>query len=260
MKMTEIRFTLGYTYNLGDYSNVRPEITLTAEVDGDASNALVDLYQTALGHCHRVIDDALEAEGRPAHFSEEQRFVAYAAHDEKLYAIVPQETSKHFQELFPEWYRTLGHQGKKGFRADHLWSLLEEQHDSEEYRIFDARKDTLPRVEKVFECKVGNMLFIGRGRSLDVMPQYLSVCADPKIHTSHVRNWETFEADMRRKAKSLGLTLFNISDDDWQAEEEVIAFRTAYEERMNKEQPPVEEEDEIPFDEDEDDEDDEDDE
>ena len=44
MKITEVRFTLGYTYNLGDYSNIRPEVTLTAEVDGDASNALNELY------------------------------------------------------------------------------------------------------------------------------------------------------------------------------------------------------------------------
>ena len=261
MKMTEIRVTLGYTYNLGDYSNVRPEVTLTSEVDSDANNVLNDLYQMAREHCHRVIDDALEAEEKPAHFSEEPRFVAYVAHDEKLYVIVPQDSIKHFDELFPEWHRCRGYNGRKeGFRLNHLQNLLEKD-TKDGYRILDSRKDTLPKIEKVFECKVGNMLFIGRGRNLDVMPQYLSVCADRTINTAHSRNWGTFVTDMRLKAKSLGLTFFNISDfDDWQDEEEVIALRTAYEERMNKKQPPSEEEDNIPFEDVEDDEDDEDDE
>ena len=60
MRITKVKLTLGYTYNLGDYSNIRPEVSLTADIH-DTDNVidcLEHLYDTARLHCHRVIDDA----------------------------------------------------------------------------------------------------------------------------------------------------------------------------------------------------------
>ena len=257
MKCTEIRVTFGYTYNLGDYSNIRPEVSLTAELNDDLQDALNHLYETARGNCHRMIDDALEAEGKPAHFSPEPRFIAYTARDEKLTIIVSQDSFKQFEAEHPHWNLTKGYH-EEGYRFQHLWTLLEKHDMVEGYHLLIFGHDTIPQIEPVFECQLGNMLFVGRGKMIEALPPFLSAAADWQHKYSYHRNFDTFETEMRAKASEHGLTFFNISDfDDWQYEEKVIALRTAYEKYMKKTQQLDEEkEDDIPFDDDEGEEDD----
>ena len=251
MKFTEVRLTLGYTYNLGDYSNVRPEITLTAELDDDLQVALNSLYETARNHCYRMIDEALEANEKPAKFSDEPRFVAYSCHDEKLAVIVLENLYKQFESEHPHWNRTIGFSCWGGYRYHHLRDLLKNRDEKDGFQILDFRFDTLPHIEHVFETNIGNMLIIGRGKQYNVLPPYLLAYRDRE--KTHTRNFDTFEAEMRLKASEQGLTFLNISDfDDWQYEEEIKELRIAYEERQRmKEQQLDEEEDDYDDEEDE---------
>lgn len=76
MKITEITVTYGLTHNLGNYSNVRPDLRLTAVLDEgeDAEGAIEQLYQRARAFCEEAADLALEQDGQRAHFSTEPRY------------------------------------------------------------------------------------------------------------------------------------------------------------------------------------------
>lgn len=94
MIIQTIGVTVGYTHNLGDYSNVRPEIHLTASVLPTESieECAEQLRDLALSQCYELIDKALEDREEPARFFEGPRFNAYVFPDERVCLIIPANT------------------------------------------------------------------------------------------------------------------------------------------------------------------------
>lgn len=76
MKITQITVSYGETQSLPEYSNVKPNLTLTATLDesDDPTEAEALMWQHAKLHVHEQIDAALEANGKPAKYSTEPRY------------------------------------------------------------------------------------------------------------------------------------------------------------------------------------------
>ena len=66
MKVTHIEFEFGMTQNLGDYTNTRPSVKLTAELDDDddPGKVLDDLMGRAILAVRHTVDNELELAGR----------------------------------------------------------------------------------------------------------------------------------------------------------------------------------------------------
>lgn len=116
MQRTKIVVTYQRTHNLGNYSNVRPSISIegTLEESDDPEVVKQQLRAEARAFVHEVIDEALESEGQAAHFSNEPRYrLAYTVEEtylgsgfdrgrhgkarapERLLVIVPQPIRLH---------------------------------------------------------------------------------------------------------------------------------------------------------------------
>lgn len=91
MNITQITVATHYTYNLGNYSNVRPEVQLSATLESHDSLADVaeELRHKTLTICQQQIDEVLELNGEPAQFSKEPRFDAYLFADEQIAFFLP---------------------------------------------------------------------------------------------------------------------------------------------------------------------------
>jgi len=68
MRITQVTVSYGETQSLPEYSNVKPQLSLTAELEpGDNPDAAkAALWATAIADVREQIDLALEAIGRPA--------------------------------------------------------------------------------------------------------------------------------------------------------------------------------------------------
>src|SRR5262245_34880619 len=76
MKPTSITVSFGRTQSLREYSNIKPAITLSADLeDGDDPEACrAELLEQARTFVEEQIDLALEADGTPAKFSTAPRY------------------------------------------------------------------------------------------------------------------------------------------------------------------------------------------
>lgn len=76
MKITQITVSYGETQSLPEYSNVKPNLTLTAtiEPEDDPTQVEFELWAWARDSVHAQIDAALEANGKPAKYSTEPRY------------------------------------------------------------------------------------------------------------------------------------------------------------------------------------------
>lgn len=76
MKLTQITVSYGETQSLPEYSNVKPNLTLSAVLDeGDDPQAAERyLWEQAKTSVHEQIDLALEANGKAAKYSTEPRY------------------------------------------------------------------------------------------------------------------------------------------------------------------------------------------
>lgn len=84
MIITSITVSYGETQSLPEYSNVKPAVTLTAELDADDDAAAVEaaLWEQAKQSVHAQIDSALELNGKPAKYDPCPRFqVVKTYHD-----------------------------------------------------------------------------------------------------------------------------------------------------------------------------------
>lgn len=94
MHITQITLNFTETCNLGDYSNTKPAIELTASLDaGDDVHAVIDdLASTAKKVIYEKIDDELEKVGKPPKYWEGQKWDVIYSHTTQLVAIVPAAT------------------------------------------------------------------------------------------------------------------------------------------------------------------------
>lgn len=76
MQIKTVTVSYNRTHSLGNYSNVRPGISLTAELEegDDPEAAKAALLYDARAFVEEMIDQALEAEGEHAKFSREPRY------------------------------------------------------------------------------------------------------------------------------------------------------------------------------------------
>lgn len=76
MRITQVTVSYGETQSLPEYSNVKPHITLTAEIaaNDDPTEVEHQLWGWARDSVHALIDSALESNGRAAKYSAEPRF------------------------------------------------------------------------------------------------------------------------------------------------------------------------------------------
>lgn len=105
MKLTQITVSYGVTQSLPEYSNVKPQATFTATLDDgdDPYEVESQLWDLARHAVHTQVDNALEANDRPAKYSTEPRYqVMRTAHERyrrpddppnppKLLVILPNE-------------------------------------------------------------------------------------------------------------------------------------------------------------------------
>ncbi len=76
MNIIQITVSYGATQSLPEYSNVKPSLTLTAALDQGEDVALVEaqLWEHARTAVHAQIDQALEANGKPAKYDPAPRY------------------------------------------------------------------------------------------------------------------------------------------------------------------------------------------
>lgn len=97
MQITEVRASWTETVNLGNYSNVKPSLSLTALVEEgeDPEEVRCALMQLCRASVQAEVDAALEDEDRPAKYSTEPRYDVRmrSYHDGHLVLIVPAGTN-----------------------------------------------------------------------------------------------------------------------------------------------------------------------
>lgn len=120
MRLTTITVSYGQTQSLPEYSNVKPSMTLSAELgEGDDPEAIkAALLAEARAFVQAAIDDALEINEQPARYSAEPRFrilvsrsPRYFAKDEgkappaRIVVIVPAEAKYGQFDLMDPLYK-----------------------------------------------------------------------------------------------------------------------------------------------------------
>lgn len=91
MEIERITVQYGRVWSLGNYNNVKPEVTVTALLqDGDDPlRVQAELQQQAQGHVEAIIDQALEQQGDAPEFYTGPRYDVLVARDAKLVAVIP---------------------------------------------------------------------------------------------------------------------------------------------------------------------------
>lgn len=152
MKITEVQISYAQTYNLGNYSNVKPEARLTANLsDGDDPEIVRrELQAQAEAHAHEVIDAALEAQGDSPHFWNGPRYDLVEADKDKLLVIIPSD----YHDEMPDDWPDLP-QRQYGWRFETLWKYANEQKGYTVLDCHDGDFSDLPRVVKAvaITCK-----------------------------------------------------------------------------------------------------------
>lgn len=119
MKVTS--FTVGFnlTYNLGDYQNVKPSLTMTVQVeDGDDLGALMTSYaDSCRAFVYGEIDRTLETFNRSPKFTEDPLYFAAEWKQRKAWVILPHELR--CEKLPGSWYRRT-----ESMRYDAVWDRV----------------------------------------------------------------------------------------------------------------------------------------
>lgn len=94
MRITQITVNFTETCNLGDYSNTKPSVELTATLDAgdDVQAVLGELVATAKSVIHDKIDDELERVDKPPKYWSGERYDVIYSMTTRFVAIVPAAT------------------------------------------------------------------------------------------------------------------------------------------------------------------------
>src|SRR5262245_14752355 len=101
MKITQVTVSYGATQSLPEYSNVKPQLVLTATIDdGEAFEAVeAELWALAKAHVHEQIDLALEGSGKAAKYSDESRYQVLRTYRD--YRLKDEEQPPLYVVIFP---------------------------------------------------------------------------------------------------------------------------------------------------------------
>ena len=230
MTITEIRVGISLTHNLGDYSNIKPEISLTATMhpQEDVLVAVDQLRQAALQHCYYTVDHHLEHEGRPAHYAHDPRFNAVVFSDEQLVYLAPEGSMIEFCKANFKPSRT-----HDGHRKAALQEKIERLYP--DYTLVEledaAQVPGLPPMETV--CWISNksekILVYGKGSTFD-LPLFLTYADTAKNLASgnQYRIFDIFAEEMQKKAAALGYASIDRADPDFEMLPEMLRLKAAY--------------------------------
>ena len=229
------KLTIGmvYTYNLGNYSNVKPECSLTVQVEsGDnLPEVIMTLQDQVRGACLRQIDCVLEENDEPAKFSNDPRWTLYVYEDQQLCLLLPENLEMPICKLSS---RTL-----PGYRLEHLERFISDKYA--QYEVFYEGEVDIPDVKKCFYKTIGSLLLLGVVETdetwLAQFPPYLSITYG-KSYKEMV--WEDFVSEMRDYAKQHDLTMVMIREamdkHDLDAIPAVVALKSAWEAKRKTEE------------------------
>lgn len=238
MIKTHISVTVGITHNLGDYSNTRPEVQISAQLmpQDDAVQCVMQLQNEAFDACCRQVDTVLENYGSPARFSREPRYSAYVSERERIIVFVADRRLEDpaYQERFKpysSWH--------KGHRYAALQRIMHSQHSPEAWHYIDEDEgglDSVPTLERINTYEAETCIIVVREPCTAPVPEYIRQHAQVTYH-GHV-NPDRFIADLEEKFLGRKLIFsYYSTDSDIKELENMIEFQELRE-RLAK-QPPT---------------------
>lgn len=144
MNITKISVTWGETQSLPDYCNVKPSVTLEAEMerDDDHCSCIDTLREAAQELVRAQVDEALEAAGLPAKYSAEPRYKAYKSPQRSCIVIIPNELS--LNALSDGFNSIWGIPA--GARREHLMRLVNAKAKTTGAQVIDCADGYLSRI------------------------------------------------------------------------------------------------------------------
>lgn len=120
MQITRIVVDVAETFNLGDYNNTRPAISIHADLHpgDDVDSVIQQLYQKGREHIESRIDASLMAHGQPPKFYTGDRFDIWIAKKLKLVVVMPSVPGDEDTKPEPRYIME-----KHGMRNP-IWSLV----------------------------------------------------------------------------------------------------------------------------------------
>lgn len=153
MNITQITVSYGETQSLPEYSNVKPNITITAMLDAGEDIAIIEaqLWSQAKAAVREQIDLALEANNIPAKWSTEPRYQVLKtrtnsyydrgkAEPPKLVAIIPNALK------LDDRFVHAGYHDSRKLRAGHAARLAAAVAEEQGYTIVDCSDGNVSRL------------------------------------------------------------------------------------------------------------------
>lgn len=254
----QIIVKVGYTYNLGDYSNIRPEVQVSGEVsDSEPFHGVVKFLQDeALSACYDLIDQHLEKMGEPAEFSVDRRFSAHVFLKDKLILLMPDVVFAEYRDTYRSW----NHHEFTHHRLQPIQRLLAKKYPGftvREYTDIPPRNDV---PEHCFYVETDNAFFLGRGQWSD-LPVFIRKYQED--YEQAERLWVVFSDDVKALAHEKSKPWF--VTDDPKDQEDLLKYgyaeelKVRYEEEQRQQAEPshadpfLDDEDEDDYDEEDDD-------
>lgn len=157
MHITQITVSYGETQSLPEYSNVKPNITITAAIeDGDDPTAVeLNLWAHAKQQVHEQIDQALEGSGMAAKYSTEPRFQVlrtyqgYTARGKieqpKIVVVLP--NGMRLDTQLDQRLGSISYRETRKLRYDHALRIATEYAHDQESELLDCADGDISRLE-----------------------------------------------------------------------------------------------------------------
>lgn len=145
MRITQISVNFSETCSLGDYSNPKLSLELTAQLDAtdEAEAVLVQLIAMAKQHLHEEIDKELLACGREPKYYHGPTYSVLSSSRYGIYAIVPSDCAN-----LGNFYRE-----KRRLPLTEALRYISTQYDSDDRTIFDCSNGDLSELLTNIETK-----------------------------------------------------------------------------------------------------------
>jgi len=130
MRNMRIEVTYSRTYNLGNYSNIKPAASISAELDSDEDAGLAhhELMTRARLLVEEEVDRELERQGDPPVFFAGERYGMVKYPDERLVVVLKDTLA----DIVPRSFRQGGY-GQPAYRSGYRLAWIEEQLDDPQY-------------------------------------------------------------------------------------------------------------------------------
>jgi hypothetical protein len=162
MKITQITVSYGATQSLPEYSNVKPNLTLTATLDeGDVPGEVeAELWAHVRSEVHAQIDLALEASGQPARYDPCERFQVlrtYRDHYARpgvdqppLFVVIVPDGVKLDEETYGRRFLSVGYSSSsRNLRPGHAMQVAAEVVTQDGATLIDCSDGDLSRLAVV---------------------------------------------------------------------------------------------------------------